>query len=88
MIGRRVVVRGRVQGVFYRASCQREAQRLGVTGWARNLDDGRVEVVAEGEPGAVEALVAWCRHGPPRALVTSVEVTEVRPEGLDRFSTR
>ena len=88
MIGRRVVVRGRVQGVFYRASCQREAQRLGVAGWARNLDDGRVEVRAEGEPAAVEALVAWCRHGPPRALVTSVDVTEVPAEGLDRFSTR
>ena len=88
MIRRRLVVHGRVQGVFYRASCQREAQRLGVAGWARNLDDGKVEVVAEGEPDAVAALEAWCRAGPPRALVTSVTATDERPEGLTRFATR
>ena len=88
MIRRRLVVSGRVQGVFYRASCQREARRLGVHGWARNLDDGRVEVVAEGTPAAVAALEAWCRQGPPRALVTSVVVADERPEGLEGFVTR
>ena len=88
MIRRRVVVGGRVQGVFYRASCRREAQRLGVAGWARNLDDGRVEVVAEGPTEAVEALVAWCRQGPPSALVTGVTVRDEPPDGLSGFVTR
>lgn len=85
---RRVVVRGRVQGVFYRAACKARADELAVAGWARNLDDGRVEVVAEGEPVAVAALVDWCRHGPPRALVTTVEEHVVAPEGRTGFRTR
>jgi acylphosphatase len=84
----RLLVQGRVQGVFYRAACRTEADRLGVAGWARNLDDGRVEVVAEGEPGAVAALVQWCRHGPPRALVTRLHETPEPPEGLTGFRAR
>lgn len=81
------MVSGRVQGVFFRQSCQREAARLGVAGSARNLDDGRVEVVAEGEADAVDALVAWCRTGPPRALVTRVEVRDEPPVGVTGFRT-
>lgn len=87
VIRRRAVVSGRVQGVFFRQSCQREALRLGVAGSARNLDDGRVEVIAEGEADAVDALVAWCRSGPPRALVTRVEVRAEVPTGVTGFRT-
>lgn len=87
-VRRRVVVGGRVQGVFFRDSCQREAARGGIAGWARNLADGRVEVVAEGRPDAVDRLVAWCRIGPRHAVVTAVEVTAEQPEGLTGFRVR
>lgn len=87
-VRRRVVVEGRVQGVFFRDSCRREAVLLGVSGWARNLDDGRVEVVAEGPPAAVAALVEWCRAGPRRAEVHRSAVAEERPEGLRGFTVR
>lgn len=70
----RALATGRVQGVGFRLSCAREAERLGVSGYVRNLEDGRVEVVARGERSAVEALLAWCMHGPPGALVTEVAV--------------
>jgi acylphosphatase len=86
MIRRRVVVRGTVQGVFFRASCQREATARGVAGWVSNRPDGAVEAVFEGEPAAVQALVSWCRQGPPRAEVSAVEVIEEQPEGLQDFS--
>ena len=87
-VRRRLLVAGRVQGVFYRAACKAEAQRLGVAGWARNLRDGRVEVVAEGEETAVARLAQWCREGPPRALVTKVESVTEPAEGLTSFWTR
>lgn len=67
--------------MWFRDSCRREAERLGVRGWVRNLPDGRVEAVFEGEPDAVDAMVAWCHRGPPRARVSSVEVLEEVPEG-------
>lgn len=86
MIRRRVVVRGTVQGVFYRASCQREATRLGVAGGVSNQPDGSVEAVFEGSPEAVEVLIAWCHQGPPRADVSGVDVSEEQPEGLSGFS--
>ena len=76
MITRRILVTGRVQGVGYRAGCARQARALGVDGTVRNLDDGRVEVVAAGDPTAVGALVEWCRHGPPGAEVGTVTVEE------------
>ena len=67
-------IHGQVQGVFFRASTEVEARRLGLTGWVRNCPDGSVEVVAEGPRARLEDLVAWCRHGPPRAQVDHVEI--------------
>lgn len=88
MIRRRVVVTGRVQGVFFRASCAEEARRRGVAGWVANEPDGSVEAVLEGPADAVEAMVAWTRHGPAQAVVESVDVTAEEPTGLDGFSAR
>ncbi len=67
-----LTIRGRVQGVFFRAQAIDEAQRLGLTGWVRNTHDGAVELVAEGEPQALDALRGWCRRGPPAARVEDV----------------
>lgn len=73
----RVIVAGRVQGVFFRESTRRKAQALGLSGWVLNLPDGRVEWVAEGEAGALESLLRWCKAGgPPLARVDSVEILE------------
>ncbi len=69
-----VVVRGRVQGVFFRASSQREARRLGLTGWVRNRPDGNVELMAEGEEEGLKELIAWANRGPTSARVERVEV--------------
>ena len=88
MTRRRVVVHGRVQGVFFRDSARSEAQREGVAGWVRNRDDGAVEAVFEGEREAVERLVEWCRSGPSSADVEDVEESEEQPEGLSGFETR
>ena len=77
-----------MQGVWYRGSCAEQARALGISGWARNLPDGRVEIVAEGNPEAVDKLVEWCRHGPPTARVTAVEVHAEEPEGLASFTVR
>ena len=76
-----VFVAGRVQGVFFRASCAQEARALGVAGWVRNASDGRVEAVFEGPEAAVEAMVDWCRKGPGHARVDAVEVEREPPAG-------
>jgi len=68
-----LVVRGRVQGVYFRASAQREAKRLGLTGWIKNRDDGGVEIVAEGEEDQVKDLLVWAQHGPSTARVEEVD---------------
>ena len=81
----RVIVDGRVQGVFFRDATRREALDLGVSGWVRNLSDGRVEAVFEGEPQTVARAVSWTRVGPERALVTSLEEFAEQPEGLSGF---
>ncbi|HEX7165443.1 MAG TPA: acylphosphatase [Acidimicrobiales bacterium] len=85
MVRARVVVRGRVQGVWFRDSCARVAGDAGVAGWVRNRDDGRVEAVFEGSVDAVAACVEWCREGPPRARVDGVEVVPEVTEGLVGF---
>lgn len=80
-IRRRVFVSGRVQGVSFRASTVREASRYpALQGWVRNLPDGRVEAVFQGETDSVLALVAWCRRGPPAASVSGLEVREEYPD--------
>lgn len=86
MIRRRVVVHGRVQGVFFRDTLRRLALERGVAGWVRNREDGTVEAVFEGEPEAVEALVRCAHDGPAGAVVECVETLEEEPEGLSGFS--
>ncbi|MCD2185711.1 acylphosphatase [Actinomycetospora soli] len=88
MSARHLVVHGTVQGVFFRASAEQEAGRLGVAGWVRNRSDGTVEMVVEGDDEAVEALVRWAHEGPARADVTGVDVSEHEPEGLSGFTQR
>jgi acylphosphatase len=85
-IRRRVRVTGRVQGVGFRESCRREAQRFGVAGTVRNCGDGSVEAVFEGSAAAVDRMVAWCRQGPRSAHVRDVAVTVERPIGEDGFT--
>jgi acylphosphatase len=83
-----VVVHGRVQGVFFRDSCRREADARGVAGWITNRPDGAVEAVFEGDSEAVAALVDFCRRGPRSADVDSVEESSEEPEGLSGFQVR
>jgi acylphosphatase len=80
----RAVVRGRVQGVFYRASTAACAAELGLVGWVRNRPDGAVELEAEGPGTQVERLLAWCRVGPPAARVEAVDVEVLEPTGAER----
>jgi acylphosphatase len=86
---RRLIIEGYVQGVFFRASTQEKARELQVSGWARNLWDGTVEVVAEGEDSRVGELVRWCQKGPLGARVTRVRVEEEPYRGeYTRFDIR
>ena len=85
MIRRRVVVHGKVQGVFFRETARWAAEQRGVTGWVRNTDDGKVEAVFEGEDEAVAEVVAVCEKGPPDAAVERADVFEEEPEGLTAF---
>jgi len=85
---RRVVVRGNVQGVFFRDSCRSEASSRGVAGWVTNRPDGAVEAVFEGDPDAVRAMVEWCSQGPGSAEVESVDESSEQPEGLSGFEIR
>lgn len=87
-IARRITVRGRVQGVFFRASVRERALAVGAAGWARNMPDGSVEVHVEGDTEAVEAVTEFCRAGPPAARVQSVDVSETDPLGAGVFETR
>jgi acylphosphatase len=84
----RVVVTGRVQGVFFRDSCREHARAARVAGWVSNRMDGAVEAVFEGPPAAVERMVRWCHDGPPRARVDAVQVTAEEPVGEPGFRIR
>jgi acylphosphatase len=85
---RRVLVRGNVQGVFFRDSCRQKARSRGVAGWVTNRPDGAVEAVFEGDAGAVQAMVDWCGQGPRGAEVESVDESTEEPEGLSGFDIR
>jgi acylphosphatase len=87
-VRRRVVVHGRVQGVFFRDSAERLARSAGVSGWVRNRNDGAVEAAFEGEPEAVDRMVAWMREGPRRADVERIEVADEDPVGDSGFRVR
>ena len=88
MIRRRLVISGRVQGVFFRDTLRRLAEQHGVAGWARNTWEGTVEAVLEGEEDAVERIVAFAREGPEGAHVERVDIAEEPPEGLGGFKIR
>jgi acylphosphatase len=87
-VARRAVVHGRVQGVFFRQSTVDRARRLGVAGWVRNTARGTVEIHAEGEADAVDALLRFAHSGPRGAEVDRVEVDDAQPEGLQGFDVR
>jgi len=80
-----VSIEGRVQGVFFRASCVERARELGLAGWVRNALDGRVEAEFEGEPEAIERMLTWCREGPPHAHVDRMDVREDTLTGEQGF---
>ncbi len=83
-----VYVSGQVQGVAFRDSAQSQAEELGLNGWVRNLQDGRVEAVFEGESEAVRQMIEWCESGPSSADVDDVSVEQETPEGLSGFEIR
>jgi acylphosphatase len=87
-VRRRVIAHGHVQGVLFRDSTRREAERLGVAGWASNEDDGTVAMVFEGTQDAVEAMIAFVRDSPGHSSVSSVEVAEEAPLGASGFAVR
>ena len=88
MIARRIIVRGRVQGVFFRGWTVDAARVLGVAGWVRNRRSGDVEILAMGEAVAVDALIERCRSGPPAASVEGLQVTDAEPEPINGFEKR
>ncbi|MFQ4141789.1 acylphosphatase [Chlorogloeopsis sp. ULAP02] len=88
LIRAHVFISGRVQGVGYRFATVDTASQLGLSGWVRNLPDGRVEAVFEGVREVVEEMIRWCHQGPPAAIVKDVVVEYAEPEGLRRFDVR
>ncbi len=84
---RRALVTGRVQGVWFRGSTQQQARKLGVTGWARNLPDGRVEVLMCGEASSLDSLQQWLRKGPPLAKVSDIQISEEPEQNFREFTT-
>lgn len=83
-----VIVSGRVQGVWFRASMRKRAEELALGGWVRNRADGDVEAVIEGAPHAVQELVEWCHMGPPGARIDAVRCSDEPPQGLTDFRIR
>lgn len=87
-ISRQIFISGRVQGVFYRDNTQQQAQKLGITGWVRNIPDGRVEALLSGEEHAVQQLLTWCKRGSPAADVSNIDIIDVPYEAHEQFIVR
>ncbi len=83
-----LIVKGKVQGVFYRATAKKTAHEHGITGWVQNTDEGHVEIVASGSQQALEKFIEWCRQGPSRAKVTGVETNEKEEQLFDEFEIK
>ena len=84
-----VIISGRVQGVWFRASTKQKADQLGITGWVRNTSDGDVEAVFEGDEKTIQKMLNWCHQGPPYARVENVKITKQSPSnGFGDFSIR
>lgn len=81
-----LLIKGKVQGVFYRATAKEEADQLQLTGWIKNTEEGHVETVASGSQHALDQFVAWCKRGPRKAEVTEVEIKTLPEETFDQFS--
>jgi acylphosphatase len=80
-----LLIKGRVQGVFYRATAKEVADQTGITGWVRNTDEGDVEIVASGKEDQLQKFIEWCKKGPRKAVVTDVVVTSAKEENFERF---
>lgn len=80
-----LIVKGKVQGVFYRASAREVADSMGITGWVKNTEEGYVEILASGDENQLQQFINWCRKGPSQAIVTDVQVTEKPEVSFDRF---
>jgi acylphosphatase len=85
---RRILIHGRVQGVFFRATARDVAEELGVNGWIRNTEEGDVEAVVSGDKQQLERFIAWCRQGPPRAVVSKVEIEERDDQQFSGFEVK
>lgn len=83
-----IIVSGKVQGVFYRQSTREKARTIGITGTVENLSNGEVKIIATGTKEQLETLIQWCRQGPPKAIVTTVEITELPLQSFTQFSIR
>ena len=83
-----IIVSGKVQGVFYRQSTREKAITIGITGSVENLSNGEVKIIATGTKEQIETLMQWCRQGPPKAIVTTVEITELPLQSFSEFSIK
>ena len=84
-----VLISGKVQGVWFRASTQEKAEQLGLTGWVKNTHNGAVEAVFEGDEGSIQEMIRWCRKGPPLAEVTNLHIKKQTPShNFDQFSIK
>ena len=82
---RRLIIKGKVQGVFYRATAKDVADMLGIKGWVRNLPDNNVEITATANEELLQKFIAWCKQGPPKARVDEVTIEELDPQGFNGF---
>ena len=85
MAAKHLLIKGIVQGVFYRATAKEVAEKLGVSGWVKNTNEGHVEAMVTGADEALAKFIEWCRKGPPGAMVTALEIKEAGEETFDRF---